>query len=275
VGLELDVRPESLVYLSYSTGFKAGGFFASPGGTFKPETLRAYTLGSKNRFRGDTLQFNLDLYRWKYRDKQVSHLGFLPSGAVDLITDNAGNATMYGLEPEMVWLVSKSGRLNVAVQYEHTKYDEFKYLSPAPAPGPGGCSTSGGPPPFTIDCSGRPVPNAPKWSAVAGYNHTFALANGGSLVGDFTVRHRSETISGEEQLPVERNESYTTEDFTLTYQQPGDRWSVAAYVYNLSDEHSTTSSFFYGGTSTGVNAVGPITLQNPPRTYGIRVNLTF
>ena len=89
------------------------------------------------------------------------------------------------------------------------------------------------------------------------------------------MRHRSETISGEEQLPAERNDAYTTEDFTLTYRHPRDRWSVAAYVYNLSDEHSTTNSFFYGGTSTGVNAVGPITLQNPPRTYGVRVNVAF
>jgi iron complex outermembrane receptor protein len=269
------VRPESLVYLSYSTGFKAGGFYASPGGTFKPEELTAITLGSKNRFLGDTLQFNVEAYHWKYKDKQVSHLGFLPSGAVDLITDNAGNATLYGIEPELVWLVGHADRLNVSVQYEHSRYDTFRYPSPAPAAGPGGCATSAGPPPFTIDCSGKSVPNAPEWTGVAGYAHTVTLSNGGSLVGNLSVQYRSSTVSGEEQLPVERNKSYTMEDLFLTYNHPGDKWSMTAYVYNLSDANVTQNSFFWGGTPNGVNPVGAITAQGAPRTYGLRVNAKF
>jgi iron complex outermembrane receptor protein len=275
VGLEYDVRPQSLVYLSYSTGFKAGGFFASPGGTFKPEELTAITLGAKNRFLGDTLQFNVEAYHWKYKDKQISHLGFLPSGAVDLVTDNAGNATLYGIEPELIWLVGHADRLNLSVQYEHSRYDDFRYSSPAPAPGPGGCTNSAGPPPFTIDCSGKPVPNAPEWTGVAGYAHTATLGNGGSLVADLSVQYRSSTVSGEEQLPVEKNKSYTMEDFFLTYNHPGDKWSMTAYVYNLSDEHVTQNSFFWGGTPNGVGPVGAMTAQGAPRTYGLRVNAKF
>lgn len=275
VGLEYDVRPQSLVYLSYSTGFKAGGFYASPGGTFKPEELTAITLGSKNRFLGDTLQFNVEAYHWKYKDKQVSHLGFLPSGAVDLITDNAGNATMYGIEPELVWLVGHGDRLNVSVQYEHSRYDSFRYPSPAPAAGPGGCATSAGPPPFTIDCSGKSIPNAPEWTGVAGYAHTEMLPNGGSVVGNLSVQYRSSTVSGEEQLPVEKNKSYAMEDFFVTYNHPGEKWSLTAYVYNLSDVNAAQNSFFWGGTPNGVNPVGAITAQAAPRTFGLRVNAKF
>jgi len=284
-GLEYDVNPMSLLYFTAATGFKAGGFFAAPGGTFKPETLTSLTLGSKNRFMDNRLQLNLEAYHWKYKDKQVSHLGFLPNGAIDLVTENAGSATMYGIEPELTFLVTAADRIGAVLQYEHAQYDQFIYTTPPPGPtggtcpvGPTGQLTSGGVPIFAINCSGFEIPNTPEWAMTANYSHTFGLGNGGNVVGTLAAHYRSSTVSGEEQTAAQRDPSYTTEDLTVTYNHPGDRWSLTAYVYNLSDEEALGWSFFFDGAPgvpTGVSSLGPITTQNPPRTFGLRVNARF
>jgi iron complex outermembrane receptor protein len=182
---------------------------------------------------------------------------------------------MYGIEPEVVWLATSNDRLSASVQYLNATYDAFVYTSPAPGP-TGGCPSTG---PvagrFSIDCSGYDVPNAPEWTANAAYNRTFDLPNVDELVSDLSGHYRASTVSGEEQLPVERNDAYTTFDFTLSYKNLNGKWTLQGYVYNLTDKNSTSSSFFYGGTPTGVAPVGAITLQNAPRTFGARLNLSF
>jgi iron complex outermembrane receptor protein len=285
VGLDYDVNATSMVYLTANTGFKAGGFFASPGGTFNPETLTSITFGSKNRFLDNRLQFNVEAYHWSYKDKQVSHLGFLPNGAIDLVTENAGKATMYGLEPEVVFLPTPKDKLTATVAWEHAKYDTFIYTTPPPGPtggtcpvGPSGNFTPGGVPIFQINCSGFGIPNTPEWVATASYSHTFDLPNGGNIEGALSAHYRAATVSGEEQTASEQNPSYTTEDLTLTYNHPGGRWSLGAWVYNLSDAHGLLSSFFFDGApglTTGVGSLGPVTIQAPPRTFGLRLNARF
>jgi hypothetical protein len=42
-----DITDDSLLYASYETGFKAGGFFSTDSGVYKPEEIGAWTIGSK------------------------------------------------------------------------------------------------------------------------------------------------------------------------------------------------------------------------------------
>jgi iron complex outermembrane receptor protein len=72
---EYDLAPDSLLYASVETGFKAGGFFATlDNPVYAPETIVAYTIGSKNRLFDNRLQLNAELFYWKYTDQQYSHL---------------------------------------------------------------------------------------------------------------------------------------------------------------------------------------------------------
>ena len=265
-GLEYDVAPASLLYLTAATGFKAGGFYASPDGVYKPESLTSYTIGSKNEFLDRRLQLNAEAYYWKYKDEQVSYLGFNALGGIDQITTNAGDANFWGIEPEAKFLVTQADLLSANVQFEHSVFERFTYASPAPIATT--CPSTAGPPPFVVNCSGFPVPNTPKWSALASYSHTFALFNSGSLVSILTGHYKSSNIGGQEQLPTEKYGGYGTADYTLTYDHPGDRWSVTAYVYNLTDRETYIGSYLYA-------PVGPITVQNPPRLFGMRFNSKF
>lgn len=62
-GVEFDLAPQSLLYASYETGFKSGGFFASAiDPVYQPETIDAITIGSKNRFLDNKLQLNIEAF---------------------------------------------------------------------------------------------------------------------------------------------------------------------------------------------------------------------
>jgi iron complex outermembrane receptor protein len=284
IGVEADVTETSMLYATVSTGFKAGGFYADQNGTFKPETLTAYTVGSKNRFLDNRLQFNVEAYYWKYKDKQVSHLGPLPSGALDLVTDNAGDATMYGLEPEVLFRVTSQDEFQLTLAYEHATYDRFIYQTLAPGPtGPDTCPTSAaglagnGAPLVAVNCGGFTVPNSPEWTATGTYRHTFELGNDHRLIGELSGHYRSSDISSEEQTASEHIGGFTTGDALLTYEHTKDL-SVTAYVNNFTNKESYASAFFTGSipsATTPVGPLGPTTLVNAPRVWGVRVRASF
>lgn len=79
VAVDYDVTPDNLLYASYSTGVKSGGFGAgafaanSPGGsftTFDEETVDAFEIGSKNRFFDGRLQLNVAAFYNRFKDLQ-------------------------------------------------------------------------------------------------------------------------------------------------------------------------------------------------------------
>ena len=79
--VEYDLTPRSLLYFSYETGYRTGGFSLSTGyETYQPETTEAYTFGSKNRFFDNRLQVNLEAFRWLYNNQQVNHVGVDKAG---------------------------------------------------------------------------------------------------------------------------------------------------------------------------------------------------
>jgi len=267
---------QGTLYATVATGFKAGGFYASlTPNTFKPEKLTAYTLGSKNRFLDNRLQFNLELYYWKYDDKQVSHLGPVRPAGFNLITENAGNATIYGAEMEASFLATPDDLFSTNVLFNHTKYDSFVYNQTI-AVGPPSTTCAILPPtagqPATtvnVDCSGNVLQQAPKWSVNVGYEHTFRLANDGKVVFAAQGQFRSSYWLGDEHLVGQQQGNYATADAQLTYHAPEDRWTVGSYIQNIGDKAVMTQSV--AQPILGQPVVG----LYPPRTYGVRAGLRF
>lgn len=121
LGLEFDLNPEALLYASYTTGFKAGGFdprsnsvgnFTGSSLTseenpyrnfeFEEETADAYEIGLKSFLFDGRAELNLALYRTDYEDLQVSQFG----GAVDFNVGNAAETRVQGVEIDGRWLVT-------------------------------------------------------------------------------------------------------------------------------------------------------------------------
>jgi iron complex outermembrane recepter protein len=128
---KLDFTDQTLVYGSYSRGYKAGG--ANPPGaifnilgaspiaepihplTFKPEFINAFELGSKNTLLDGALTLNGDVFYYDYKAYQISEI-------VDRTSINLNfDATVKGAELEATWEPVPGLRFNFAGGYEDTR----------------------------------------------------------------------------------------------------------------------------------------------------------
>jgi len=272
-GAEFDAGPRSLVYANVATGFKAGGFFGSLApNTYRPETLTAYTLGSKNRFADNKVQLNLEAFYWRYKNKQVTHLGPILPGGFNLITENAGSADIYGAELELLWQPSSNDRLSATAQYLHTEYGSFLYRqTTVTGPPVTACPTTpvAGSPAVTVDCSGRPLSQSPEWTLSASYTHSIDLARGGRIDLQVGTQIQSAYWAGDEYLPGERQRASMVSNASLTWRAPNNRFSASAFVDNIENRAVMSSSF--AQPVIGV----PIVVLRPPRTFGVRLGFDF
>ena len=274
VAADWDITPRNLLYASFETGFKSGGFFfATTGGTFKPERIDAFTLGSKNRFLDNRLQLNVEAFYWRYKDQQISHSGIDSAGIAIFPTENVGRATFKGVEVETRLLPLPNTMLSADVQYLDARYDNFVYQQANFNGGAGNgtaCPTIGTPGQFyTVDCSGNRPPNAPELTLNLGAQQTIPLGNDGKLVGGLRGHHQSVTLTGLEFLASERQAGYWTADASLTYAAPKDRFSLTLFVNNAFDKTIISSAF------PPPFSLFTVATLRPPRTFGIRGSVKF
>lgn len=132
--LVVDWKPDlafsetTLVYASYSRGYKGGGAnppgigadptylsFAPQNKTFEPESVDALELGTKNQFLNGTLNVNLTGFFYNYTDYQVSQI-------VDRSALNENfDANVWGAEAEILWNVSRKLRFDANFGWLRTK----------------------------------------------------------------------------------------------------------------------------------------------------------
>ena len=272
-GAEWDVTPQNMLYASYETGFKAGGFYFSPeSGVFQPETISAYTIGSKNRFFENKLQVNLELFYWKYHNQQISHLITIDQ-VPTFATDNVGQATFKGVEVEAKFAPTKFTTLSADIQYLDAKYDSFIYIEANSNGGSfsgSGCpSTTANPyAPYVINCSGRRPPNAPEWTINLSAQQKIPVSFG-EFVVDVRTHYQTESYVGLDYVPVELNNAYWLADAAITYYTNNHHYSISAYMNNIFNVTEKSQSFPTPGTS-----IYSTTLR-PPRTFGIRAGAKF
>ncbi|MGX6648143.1 TonB-dependent receptor [Maricaulaceae bacterium MS644] len=123
-----------MVYASYSTGYKAGGFGGTrpitPGNsfnTYQPEELSAYEIGARTDLLDDTLRFNATYFYSTYDALQLSVLepATLQFGIIN------ADATVQGLELESTWRPADWVLLSGNVGMNEFEYNEGSRIDPA------------------------------------------------------------------------------------------------------------------------------------------------
>lgn len=120
---------QTLVYASYSRGYKAGGInppfdptlFTAPA-VFEPEFIDAFEIGTKNTFLGGVFRANLSAFYYKYKDLQVSRIINRTS-----FNDNT-DAEIWGLEGEFVVAPTPNLLFNVTASYLNTKITDLQLV---------------------------------------------------------------------------------------------------------------------------------------------------
>ena len=123
------INDESLLYASYSRGYKSGGInpplqpiFSVPD-SFGPEFIDAFEIGSKNTFLDGTFRANVTAFYYKYNSLQLSRIVARTS-----VNDNV-DATVYGLEGEFIIQPTRALAINMNASYLKTEVSQNKFLS--------------------------------------------------------------------------------------------------------------------------------------------------
>jgi iron complex outermembrane receptor protein len=272
--VQYDVAPESLLYATYETGYRAGGFqLAESYPTYNPEYLNAASVGSKNRFLDGRLQVNGEIFWWKYKDQQINYFTLSPQGTLVSSTQNVGSSTNKGLDIDILFALTQNTRLSARYNYLSATYDDLKFKTAAPRDN-FGCGTptptgemAGAAPVVEFNCSGKPAMYAPKYVVNAGIDQTFPLGSY-DLVASVYTTWRDEQWSSIEYVKHELIPAYSSTDASLTLRAPDDKWSLSAYGRNLEDKRRMLSA------QTPVIGVGMVS-YGAGATYGVRLQASF
>jgi iron complex outermembrane receptor protein len=253
-GLEYDLAPQSLLYGSVSTGFKSGGVsevpdFPGSSQTYGPETITAYQFGNKNRFLGDRVQVNYELFYYDYRGFQTLDGVTDPTGTFPglfLETLNSQKSEMYGGEIETQFALSAHDRLSFTPTFLHARFIDFDV---------------GG-----VDDSGHHIEAAGPYTVAASFQHEFVLPASNRIIAKIGTELVGGHYMDNGNAPGSYQPTYTRTTADLTYEDGGGHWSASAYVRNL---ENTGVIAFYEGDVLGVQDTVRL---YPPRTYGLTVH---
>jgi iron complex outermembrane receptor protein len=249
-GLNFTVSDDAFLYASASRGFKSGGF--NPGSyqntPFDPEKIWAYELGAKLTWLDRRLRANTAAFYYDYTDLQVQD-----TENNNVVIRNAAAARVEGIELESSWLPARTVRIDVNATWLDAKFTDGALLDPKyPALG-------------VQSLSGKRLPRAPKFKAGIGAQYEASLAARGNLTFRADYIWQDDIYFSAFNIPVLHERSYGWTKARVLYSSPSDRWTVAAYVDNATNETVATNKIFDG------DIIGSAVLGNlaPPRTYGV------
>lgn len=278
-------------YLSYSRGYKSGGFNLDPtaaiGGvspSFNSEKVDAYEIGIKTRLLDRRLTANLALFHQDFTDFQL-----LEFTGVQFLTYNVPKTKSSGAELELTARPSDSLTVNTAVTYTDARF-------------PKGCGGATPAPAVALLC-GQTLAGSPKWVVISGFDYDRDI--GSSLNVGFSASMRMESDRRTQTQALVRVAPGTgTEGATLNLiRMPNDiqdanvkvnlragigsqsgSWRVELWgnnIFNVQTVNTTPNTPLRGAAALpGAFNAGGISLSrlaylDEPRTYGVTLRTRF
>jgi iron complex outermembrane receptor protein len=235
--------PNHNLYISYSKGFKGGGFDPRALSTqapsqspddiydfmaFDPEKVDSYEIGWKASLFDRRLQLATAIFDAEYKDVQVpGSEGCVVNGVATFcgVTTNAGKARFRGVEVEANARLAEDfatpgDRLNLAgtLGYLDAKYLHF--ITNIPGQGP-------------VDVADfRKIQNTPKWTMSGSLDYQTPLADG-RLDLNSTISYRSKSQQFETAIPGLDQGGFALWDANLIWRSAGNRYEVGLHGKNL------------------------------------------
>ncbi|MGN6155225.1 MAG: TonB-dependent receptor [Sphingomicrobium sp.] len=277
------------IYVSYSKGFKGGGFdprgqstqapVQTPQGiydymAFDPEKVDSYELGWKASL--GRLQLATAIFDAEYKDVQVP----ASVGCIDAFgntsfcgqTTNAGKARFRGVEIESNLAIAEDmatagDRLNFAgsLGYLDAKYLQFLTILPVDE---NGVAFPGGPQEVNV-APFRKIQNTPKWTMSGSLDYN-TPAWGGRLDLNTTVSYRSKSQQFELASPGLDQKGFALWDANFVWRSGNGRYEIGLHGKNLTNTHYIVAgyNFLTQNPYTGAYVLNPLT-GNPIPASGL------
>lgn len=260
VSLQYKWNDDLLTYLSFSQGFKSGGFnsrYVAPVAgirTFDPEEVTTYEAGVKFEGADRRIRINTAAYFTDYKDIQITFFEAL--GAP--LTINGGTAEIWGGELELTALPVSNFTISAAVGYTNASY---KSLIPV---NPSSIST----PEQRITLDSR-LQNTPEWTSRIALDYVIGTKGGGEIELHADWNYTDDVFNDAQNSPFLFQPGYHIVNLGATYVEPDGRWSVRLWSDNLTNERfiqSGDSNFGLGFHEANFNR---------PREYGATLRFNF
>ncbi|MDB5680242.1 MAG: TonB-dependent receptor [Sphingomonas bacterium] len=257
-----------MFYVSYSEGFKGGGFDPRGSGSsapdsngngvrdyqeiynflsFKPEVVKSYEIGWKGSAFDRRLTWALDGFHANYSNVQIPGSVACTVGGVASfcgITTNAAKAEINGVELETTAVLARGfagAGSNVtfsgALGYIDPKYKSYI--------GPTGAEVS----------AFRQFQNTPKWTASGTLGANLPVGPG-TVNASTTVSYRSLTHQFEVASPFLDQPAYTLWDANLTYSFGSKaQYSIGVHAKNITDVRYKTAGYQYLAANANTGAI--------------------
>lgn len=260
VGVDWQVTASNMLYAKADTGFKAGGFTANA--VYGPETVKAFEIGSKNRFFNGFMTANGSAFYYDYDGYQVAQYKPNPnnSNSTVYVTVNADTAKIYGADLNLTARIDESDRIGFDVAYLHTALGN---LIAAPA------SRNPDLQARNMQLRDNRFPRAPSWTLTGSYEHDWGVESGGLITFRLQGKYESTQYFTIFNFDDDRQGAYARADASLAYAPSSGRYQLQAFVRNLTDEEILVTAGENSYAQTYAYAFAP------PRTYGVRANINF
>jgi iron complex outermembrane receptor protein len=277
LGLDYHFTDHVMGYVSYSRGFKSGGFdmrgnaavYPATENGYASETADNYEAGIKTTMLDDTLLVNLTVFYDPYRNAQIGVQQFVNvAGTPTNLTAelNAGEQINQGFELESVWRPTKALTLGVNLGYLDSYYKDFlipcNVFTAAP-----GCGPSVGV--VNVADANRPI-NAPAWTASGNVTYTWDVA-AGTLLARAGYDWRSFTkVAATFASPTDQP-AYGLLNAGLAYTTTSKAWRFSVDGKNLTNKYYRVAGYDFGPGPIGpansfIGGISQIGYYGPPRT---------
>ncbi len=276
VAVDYRWTPALMTYVSFATGFRAGGFNGRPFNTsqvtaFGPETLQSYEIGLKSEWLERRVRINIAAFLGNYEDVQLPILTIDGMGQPFFAPVNVGRARITGGEIELA--ARPTPRLNLSASFGLNEYESTELGSaincadvanPIPAPAPGSNCTIDG---LSL---GKPLPAIPKRTASASIQYLAHLASAGSISSSLHLSYRSASFGDAIASPAATVPSRVLLDGRIAWQPAASNWEVALSGTNLTNEQ-------YYINKRNLSGLWGMVLGQPgrPREWALSVTRTF
>jgi len=256
LSVEWDVSEDSMVYLSYSEGYKSGGFNGADdleaidldgdgiGETptedyeYEDEEVKTVELGGKFTLAEGTMRLNWALFHTEYTNLQVTSFN-----GTSFTVGNAAETTIEGAEVEWQWQATEflNVSANVAyLDYAYDKYDtascnvdaQLGYVLANPGASASGC---------VADLSGETGVFAPEWSGAisVAYEREIAESLVFQLGGD--ANYKDEYYTDDDLNDASLQDATWKFDLRAGLKSISGDWEVMLFGNNITDEQTLTA----------------------------------
>lgn len=281
VGVDFRPNRDTMLYASWSRGYRSGGFSpraataATAGTPYQPETVDSYEIGGKFDLFDRKLTFNAAGFVSKYKDlQQNTTITGGPTGN-QTITSNVGSATIKGIEADLTARPTDGLRLTATVGILDSKFKNFVVGNVSPVTGL----------PIPFDYSGNNLIYAPKFSGSLGAEYTVPTSFG-KVVGNVGLRHISPydqqislggttgnlttgpvIVTGNDPRVRVKTQNLLDAALTANFSLAGKDAYLTVFGRNILDQKRTNAAFTVAGLFTFASAIEP---ANYGATLGVK-----